>query len=128
MVCCRKGSMADSFFRMVTGWAMRYSKRSPSSRPTASATMELPATPKYGEREASEAMAITAGGGGGAAIALARIESRFARSEERRGGEECRSRWSPYHLKKKKRTTARRPNRRSHFTRVPRGDTRPAAY
>src|SRR3989449_9428164 len=24
------------------------------------------------------------------------------RSEERRGGEECRSRWSPYHLKKKK--------------------------
>src|SRR2546427_12284649 len=25
------------------------------------------------------------------------------RSEERRGGEECRSRWSPYHLKKKKR-------------------------
>src|SRR2546430_17738134 len=25
------------------------------------------------------------------------------RSEERRVGEECRSRWSPYHLKKKKR-------------------------
>src|SRR3989441_9758813 len=25
------------------------------------------------------------------------------RSEERRGGEECRSRWSPYHLKKKER-------------------------
>src|SRR3712207_9182346 len=24
------------------------------------------------------------------------------RSEERRGGKECRSRWSPYHLKKKK--------------------------
>src|SRR5256885_12084504 len=24
------------------------------------------------------------------------------RSEERRGGEECRSRWAPYHLKKKK--------------------------
>src|ERR1035437_9755151 len=40
MVCCRKGSMADSFLRMVTGWAMRYSKRSPSSRPTAAASME----------------------------------------------------------------------------------------
>src|SRR5256886_4385418 len=26
----------------------------------------------------------------------------FLRSEERRVGEECRSRWSPYHLKKKK--------------------------
>src|SRR5256885_16383177 len=26
----------------------------------------------------------------------------YARSEERRVGEECRSRWSPYHLKKKK--------------------------
>src|SRR5256886_14402670 len=26
----------------------------------------------------------------------------LARSEERRGGKECRSRWSPYHLKKKK--------------------------
>src|SRR2546427_11659002 len=28
-----------------------------------------------------------------------------ARSEERRVGKECRSRWSPYHLKKKKRNT-----------------------
>src|SRR5256885_9940455 len=28
---------------------------------------------------------------------------RHARSEERRVGKECRSRWSPYHLKKKKR-------------------------
>src|SRR2546430_13745509 len=28
--------------------------------------------------------------------------STSARSEERRVGEECRSRWSPYHLKKKK--------------------------
>src|SRR2546429_6093196 len=27
------------------------------------------------------------------------------RSEERRGGKECRSRWSPYHLKKKKEET-----------------------
>src|SRR2546427_8816765 len=27
---------------------------------------------------------------------------RLSRSEERRVGEECRSRWSPYHLKKKK--------------------------
>jgi len=36
--------MADSFLRMVTGWAMRYSKRSPSSRPTAVASMELGAT------------------------------------------------------------------------------------
>src|SRR2546422_11046826 len=30
------------------------------------------------------------------------IFSRANRSEERRVGEECRSRWSPYHLKKKK--------------------------
>src|SRR3712207_9223013 len=28
-----------------------------------------------------------------------------ARSEERRGGKECRSRWSPYHLKKKRSNT-----------------------
>src|SRR2546430_14499547 len=28
-----------------------------------------------------------------------------ARSEERRVGKECRSRWSPYHLKKKKKET-----------------------
>src|SRR5258708_37385884 len=31
-----------------------------------------------------------------------RSERRIARSEERRGGEEGRSRWSPYHLKKKR--------------------------
>src|SRR3712207_9420220 len=30
---------------------------------------------------------------------------RAARSEERRVGKECRSRWSPSHLKKKKKTT-----------------------
>src|ERR1035441_7443360 len=30
-----------------------------------------------------------------------RIEPRIGRSEERRVGKECRSRWSPYHLKKK---------------------------
>src|SRR6202158_5897222 len=29
----------------------------------------------------------------------------ITRSEERRVGKECRSRWSPYHLKKKKKTT-----------------------
>src|SRR2546426_12607367 len=29
------------------------------------------------------------------------------RSEERRVGKECRSRWSPYHLKKKKKETRR---------------------
>ena len=44
MLCCRKGSIADSFLRMVTGCAMRYSNRSPSSRPTAAASMELGAT------------------------------------------------------------------------------------
>src|ERR1035437_5794825 len=31
---------------------------------------------------------------------LAQAEPFFARSEERRVGKECRSRWSPYHLKK----------------------------
>src|SRR6202522_4661979 len=29
------------------------------------------------------------------------VAAGLARSEERRGGKECRSRWSPYHLKKK---------------------------
>src|SRR5688572_33226032 len=33
------------------------------------------------------------------------IPSRTVRSEERRVGKECRSRWSPYHEKKKKRNT-----------------------
>src|SRR2546425_7779804 len=30
------------------------------------------------------------------------LASRYSRSEERRVGEECRSRWAPYHLKKKR--------------------------
>src|SRR3989442_3521418 len=38
---------------------------------------------------------------GGSLAGRRRVE-RCARSEERRVGEECRSRWSPYHLKKKK--------------------------
>src|SRR3989337_4296142 len=33
------------------------------------------------------------------------------RSEERRVGKECRSRWSPYHYKKKKKTKQRRGRR-----------------
>ena len=41
MGCCRNGNMADSFLRMVTGWAMRYSNSSPSSWPVALATIEL---------------------------------------------------------------------------------------
>ena len=35
--------------------------------------------------------------GGGARAAIARSFSRVSRSEERRVGKECRSRWSPYH-------------------------------
>src|SRR2546430_5932580 len=42
---------------------------------------------------------------GGTATARAEGGSpRIMRSEERRGGKECRSWWSPYHLKKKKLT------------------------
>src|SRR5436309_15307587 len=33
--------------------------------------------------------------------AVTRTDSSAARSEERRVGKECRSRWAPYHLKKK---------------------------
>ena len=36
--------MADSFLRMVTGWAMRYSNSSPNSPAEALATMVLGAT------------------------------------------------------------------------------------
>src|SRR5258706_5799188 len=36
---------------------------------------------------------------------LAEIRQTDGRSEERRVGKECRSRWSPYHLKKKKEKT-----------------------
>src|SRR5580765_8677018 len=44
------------------------------------------------------------------AQALERGEALDDRSEERRVGKECRSRWSPYHSKKKRsRSTARRP-------------------
>src|SRR3712207_8299445 len=39
---------------------------------------------------------------GGRAGAEGLCTARSPRSEERRVGEECRSRWSPYHLKKKK--------------------------
>src|SRR3989441_1252544 len=34
---------------------------------------------------------------GAAAVAVAVLARRWARSEERRVGKECRSRWSPYH-------------------------------
>src|SRR5690554_7384627 len=34
-------------------------------------------------------------------LALALLEPGFLRSEERRVGKECRSRWAPYHLKKR---------------------------
>src|SRR6202158_6399555 len=33
-------------------------------------------------------------------LAMRHVEERLLRSEERRVGKECRSRWSPYHLKK----------------------------
>src|SRR5437763_13978291 len=36
------------------------------------------------------------------------------RSEERRVGKECRSRWSPYHLKKKKNRYYKQKNRHKH--------------
>src|SRR5256885_17065242 len=36
-----------------------------------------------------------------AVAALTVLAAGWVRSEERRVGEECRSRWSPYHLKKK---------------------------
>src|SRR5256886_9958539 len=39
---------------------------------------------------------------GGLEAQLAHVSQEVSRSEERRVGEECRSRWSPYHLKKKK--------------------------
>src|SRR5437016_14596864 len=37
-------------------------------------------------------------------IAIMRIDMTHRRSEERRVGKECRSRWSPYHEKKKEQT------------------------
>src|SRR2546430_9489568 len=40
--------------------------------------------------------------GGGASVSKHAMQRLLHRSEERRVGEECRSRWSPYHLKKKK--------------------------
>src|SRR2546430_17444921 len=52
-----------------------------------------------GERPLAAQEGLRQGGAGG------RLSSRGApgaRSEERRVGKECRSRWSPYHLKKKK--------------------------
>ena len=45
---------------------------------------------------------ITTGGGHGMSL--------DERSEERRVGKECRSRWSPYHLKKKKKNRQKRQN------------------
>src|SRR6185295_18975901 len=53
---------------------------------------------------------------GGVALELRQA---LERSEERRVGKECRSRWSPYHSKKKTRT-------RSSWMR-PRSTTRPSA-
>src|SRR5688572_31582717 len=41
-------------------------------------------------------------GDGGRAQVVGGAERTFVRSEERRVGKECRSRWSPYHEKKKR--------------------------
>src|SRR5258708_35596811 len=43
----------------------------------------------------------------GTEVALGDPEKALQRSEERRVGKECRSRWSPYHSKKKERLLAR---------------------
>src|SRR5471032_3514139 len=58
-------------------------------------------------------------------LALATSEADEIRSEERRVGKECRSRWSPYHRKKKKSTKpeAKMRNEKPH-TIVPRMNTR----
>src|SRR3712207_9498076 len=37
----------------------------------------------------------------GWAVTACKVEAKDGRSEERRVGKECRSRWSPYHYKKK---------------------------
>src|SRR3712207_9359750 len=47
------------------------------------------------------------GGGAAAALLPGRLLGIGRRSEERRVGKECRSRWSRYHLKKKTRETSR---------------------
>src|SRR6266581_8642626 len=44
---------------------------------------------------------------GEVAVELRRVRLRFDRSEERRVGKECRSRWLPYHEKKKGSVTVR---------------------
>src|ERR1039457_911487 len=78
--CCRKGSMADSLRRTVTGVGMWYSNNSPSSRPAAGEAMVESAScfsrrlnprncsrPLSPAEAASIAGAEAAGGGGGGA-------------------------------------------------------------
>src|SRR5580698_10784635 len=47
-------------------------------------------------------------------VGLAAVAVGAARSEERRVGKECRSGWSPYHLKKKMHAAATRPRHADH--------------
>src|SRR2546422_7866737 len=54
------------------------------------------------------------GEGGVYIVPLTRLNSLVARSEERRVGKECRSRWSPYHSKKKKKDRTKRTSNKCH--------------
>src|SRR5438445_4001730 len=58
------------------------------------------ATLRFHERYGSDFLKITPRGGY-AVEAWGCVEGDELRSEERRVGKECRSRWSPYHYKKK---------------------------
>src|SRR3712207_3144154 len=63
----------------------------------------LPAAPVGGREIMASGMGSSPGGAANMAVAAARLGLRtglaavFGRSEERRVGKECRSRWSPYH-------------------------------
>src|SRR5256885_17060447 len=71
----------------------------PISRRTAPSTWRAPSRPPDSVESSSTAMPCRRR----RRVRSAASSKRPApRSEERRVGEECRSRWSPYHLKKKK--------------------------
>ena len=69
----------------------------PGRRQVLAAGAAMLAMPAFVCARAASAHVVVVGGGFGGATAARYLRQLTTRSEERRVGKECRSRWSPYH-------------------------------
>ena len=96
---------AASMAAVPAGTTAASSSTSPTTGPASSGTTTSPSTPSTGALSgggttsggAQASGGGTTGGGATSTSAAGIPSSNLARSEERRVGKECRSRWSPYH-------------------------------